>query len=130
PRMAGLREKIKAALLNPWGARRFASGYALTASKGGQLGGSTLERLLDGHRRYGLPLPPGPLELHRYLVLNWGDVIVSVGRRGAGHAEFVLVLTALPQATAGRRREADVLRSLLARELKLARFIPRFLGEF
>jgi aminoglycoside phosphotransferase (APT) family kinase protein len=38
-------------------------------------------------------------------------------------------LTALPQATAGRRREACVLQQLLARKVSVARYIPRFLGE-
>ena len=129
-RLAGSKEKIKAALLNAWGAQRFASGYAVTATKGPALSGSVLDRLLDGHSRYGLPIPPGPLELRRYLVLNWGNVVLLVGRPAASEAEFALVLTSLPHATAGRRREASMLRALSARKLSLARYIPRFLGEF
>ena len=123
-------EKFKESALGRWGARQFASGYGLVARKDDAPTESALERLLNCHREYGLPIPPGPLELKRYLVLNWGKVILSIGTGPSRYGEYVLVLTGERLPTLRRRREARMLSALAERQLATGKLIPRFLGEF
>lgn len=123
-------EKFKQAALGRWGAPRFASGYGLVAYKDDVPRQSALERLLNGHDAYGLPIPPGRHELKRYLVVNWGKVILSIGQGASRYGDYVLILTGEAEPTLRRRREAKVLGALAARPLSLGNCIPRFLGEF
>lgn len=123
-------EKFKQIALSRWGAPHFASGYGLVAHKDDAPRQSALDRLLNGHAVFGLPIPPGRHELKRYLVLNWGKVILSIGQVSTRYGEYVVILTREEQPTLRRRREAKVLRALAARPLSLGKYIPRFLGEF
>ena len=125
-----LVEKFKQIALGRRGSRYFAAGYGLVARKDALPFRSTLERLLNGHAEYGLPIPPGRLELKRYLVLNWGKVILSVGSKLSKYGEYVLVLTRERRPTFHRRREAETLRALAERKLSQGDRIPRFLGEY
>ena len=125
-----LAEKFKRFALGRRGARVFAAGYGLVARTDASPPHGVLERLLNGHDEYGLPISPGPHELKRYLVMNWGKVILSIGPASSKYGEYVLVLTRERQPTLHRRREALVLVALAERPLSQAGCIPRFLGEF
>lgn len=122
--------KFKESVLGRWGASRFASGYGLVSHKDDATRQSALDRLLNGHLEYGLPIPPGRHELKRYLVLNWGKVILAIGQGSSRYGECVLILSGERQPTQSRRREAQVLRALAARSLSMGKYIPRYLGEF
>ena len=126
-----LSEKFKAGVLGTWGGRYFASGYGLVAHKGGATAPAcSLGRLLDAAAVYGMPLAPGRLELKRYVSLNWGKVLLSVGKGASRQGEYVFVLTSTAEATLRRRREAGILQALKNRALGVAAYFPEFVGEF
>ena len=125
-----LAEKLKRLALGRLGMRVFAAGYGLIAGADAACPPrSTLERLLNGHAEYGLPISAGPHKVKRYIVLNWGKVIVSVGAEDSKFGEYVLVLTREWQPILHRRRESRILKALAARGLSEAHRLPQFLGE-
>ncbi len=125
-----LADKFKQVAMSRLGTPWFAGGYGFVARKDALATKGTLERLLEGHDEYGLPIAAGRMELKRYLALNWGKVIVSVGPKNSKYGDYILVLTRELRPSLHRRREAEILRALAERRLSGAEYIPHFLGEF
>lgn len=125
-----LADRFKQVAMSRRGAPLFAGGYGVVARKDGHESRGPLERLLDGREEYGLPIAAGRMELKRYLALNWGKVILSIGPKASKYGDYVLVLTRELRPTLHRRREAEILRALASRGLTRRDCIPEFLGEF
>lgn len=123
-------DKFKQVAMGRRGAPLFAGGYGIVARKDGQPTIGLLERILEGRKEFGLPIAAGRMELKRYLSLNWGKVILSVGTKNSRYGDYILVLTREMRPTLHRRREAEILRALAARGLTRGDCIPQFLGEF